>query len=171
MFKEQEKYLDSLPQKSLHNPESPVDVDDECHKDLDQTFFVEDSIRIVEQCMCEHTYETGIVVVAVSNQFLSLLVQCRGAWLTTEVDPLKVMMVVDGIRIKEVFSVNIGTIGHMVTKECTKCMSSTNDTVTPVLVWFGETQVPSVRGLPGLVVGRENAAGAVRGIGPFPRGQ
>lgn len=150
---EKEGGLNNVSDMSLNSTESSVD--DENQKALDQTFIMNTSNNI-EQCVCEHKYETGMVVVTVSNQFLRLLVQCRGVWLTTDVDPLKLMVIVDGIRIKEVFSIRIGTMGHIVTKECTDCSTCQIDTVTPVLVWFGETQVPSVRGLSGLVVGRED---------------
>jgi len=133
---EKEGGLNNVSDMSLNSTESSVD--DENQKALDQTFIMNTSNNI-EQCVCEHKYETGMVVVTVSNQFLRLLVQCRGVWLTTDVDPLKLMVIVDGIRIKEVFSIRIGTMGHIVTKECTDCSTCQIDTVTPVLLWFGET--------------------------------
>jgi len=150
---EEEGVQNCVQDRSLHRSESSVE-DEHNDNALNQTYTKDYSSS--EQCVSEHNYETGMVVVNVTNQFLRLLAQCGGSWLTIDVDPLKMMMIVDGIRIKEVFSISIGTMGHMVTSECTGCKICPNDAVTPILVWFGETQIPSVRGLPGLVVGRED---------------
>jgi len=125
---------------------------------LNTTFDVLES-SLEKHKVCENKYEAGVVVVTVSDQYLRLLVQCGDTWLTTDVDPLTSMVLVNGVRIKEVLNIKMGTIGHMVTEDCScsYCVFSPSPSnVSSLLVWFGETQVPSARGEPGSVVGKED---------------
>jgi len=126
---------------------------------LNTTFDVLES-SLEKHLVCENKYEAGVVVVTVSNQFLRLLVQCGDTWFTTDVDPLTSMVLVNGVRIKEVLNIKMGTIGHMVTKDCScsycEVSPSPKSNVSSILVWFGETQIPSVRGESGSVVGKED---------------
>ena len=127
---------------------------------LNQTFTLDEKPHEKDrQHKCVHQYEVGVVVVTVSSQFLHLLLQCGGTWLRVDVDPLVSFVFVDGVRIKEVLSIKMGAMGHMVTKECRKCKLYSpfeeEEDVCPLLLWFGESILPSVRDQTGTVVGKE----------------
>jgi len=104
---------------------------------------------------CDHKYEVGVVVVNISSEYLHLVGPLGHAWVETCVDPFHSLVFVDGVRIKEVFSVKIGAMGNMVVKECVKCQIDTTvselSIAFPTLLWFGEEQKPSVRGAVGVV--------------------
>merc|ERR1719369_99226 len=112
---------------------------DNSNRDLNETFIINEA-----QSSCEHQYEAEVVVVTVSDQFLHLIVQCGGTWATIRVDPLTSVVFVNGVRIKEVLNIKMGSMGHMVTSLCTVC-KVIGDNFTPLLLSFGENSVPSVR--------------------------
>jgi len=132
-------------------------------KVLNHTFTLEeDSLpNLISKVECSHNYEAEAVVVSISSQYLHLVVQLGDTWVRVEVDPLFSTVMVDGIRAREVFSVKIGAIGTVVLKKCVQYHSSNTKTDIIVgshvaLLWFGDKNVPSVRGSPALVVANED---------------
>jgi len=127
---------------------------------FNQTFTLDEepSVRQIVKSECVHKYEVGVVVVSISSQYLHMIGQLGDSWTRVDVDPFISSVFVEGIRIKEVFSVKMGAMGNMVVDACIKCQLGTSAELaltSPVLLWFGEEQSPCVRECPGVVVGRE----------------
>ena len=119
--------------------------------------------------VCVHKYEVGVVVVSTSPQYLHIVGPLGDSWVETCVDPVMSLVFVEGVRIREVDSVKVGTMGHMVVTECVNCQFQDMTDVAiagPCLLWFGEEQRPSVRGAVGEVVGREGDRMVVQLEGP-----
>ena len=119
--------------------------------------------------LCVHKYEVGVVVVNTSPQYLHIVGPLGDSWVETCVDPVMSLVFVEGVRSREVDSVKVGTMGHMVVTECVKCQFQDMTDVAiagPCLLWFGEDQRPSVRGAMGEVVGREGDRMVVQLEGP-----
>jgi len=131
------------------------------------------SEAIVEenQCVqkCDHKYEVGVVVDNISTQYLHVVGPIGDTWLETCVDPLHTLVLLDGVRTREVYSVKTGTMGHMVLSECVKCQFKDETEVAiavPCMLWFGDEQKPSVRGAVGEVVGKDGDRMVVQLEGP-----
>ena len=107
--------------------------------------------------LCVHKYEVGVVVVSTSPQYIHIVGPLGDSWVETCVDPVMSLVFVEGVRSREVDSVKVGTMGHMVVTECVRCQFQDITDVAiagPCLLWFGEEQRPSVRGAVGEVVVR-----------------
>jgi len=115
---------------------------------------------------CDHQHEVGVMVASLTSQHLHLVGPLGHVWVECCVDPLACLVFIDGVRTKEVYSVKMGAMGHMVVKECIKCQLSVKTKVNPALVWFGEDLRPNARAAVGVVVGMEEGRMVVQLEGP-----
>ena len=135
---------------------------DPCHV-LNETFTYEEEAlpSFPPQTKCNHKYEAGAVVVSISSQYLHMVVQLGDTWDSFKVNPMASMVLVDGIRSREVYNIKMGAIGTMVFQNCLQCHINEkkldNRLVSSmVLLWIGESYGPTVRGSPGIVVGKKD---------------
>eukprot|EP00092_Neocalanus_flemingeri_P035640 GFUD01038804.1.p1 GENE.GFUD01038804.1~~GFUD01038804.1.p1 ORF type:complete len:307 (-),score=86.20 GFUD01038804.1:85-1005(-) len=165
--------MNAVPQSSLENL-----VEEKCWTDNESAGSSEESFKsCVEDFSekgtfpiprCVHKYEVGVIVVRISSEYLHLVIPLGDNWVETCVDPFKTLVIVDGLKTREVYSVKIGAMGYMVVQECVKCQMDMSDvaTVNPSLLWFGEDQGPSAREVTGVVVGKEGDKMVVQLEGP-----
>ena len=118
---------------------------------------------------CDHVNEVQVVVINndTPSEYLHLVYPSGQQWKTFFVNPMYDMMLYNGMRVKEVLSVKPGSIGYIVFKYCVKCHESIPQTECrrykneALIVWFGSYS-PSVRGLEGILVGKEKDRSVVK---------
>jgi len=123
---------------------------------LNETFTVEENMEspFLLSSSCQHQYEVGVVAISVTQQCLQLVGPLNSIWVRTEVRPCDTPVYSKEGRVVDTCQVSVGDIGTLVSSMCVKCQLDTTMEclAPPLMLWFGEEQRPSVRGLHGKVV-------------------